>query len=159
MKFKKIGKLAMILVAGVTLTTALTGCSDDDDSSEQSSQVSHKKKLTKKQRINKEVKREQKNYKGDAKVAYNKEWNAITITPTSNDFTDSVNAALNDGEGESQDWKKLTESFKTLSTTVLENTEVADISVALVNPDNPDKILYSAQDGKTTYDLAKDGNK
>ena len=159
MKFKKIGKLAMILVAGVTLTTALTGCSDDDDSSEQSSQVSHKKKLTEKQRINKEVKREQKNFKGDAKVAYNKKWNAITITPTSNNFTASVNAALNGGEGESQDWKKLTESFKTLSTTVLENTEVANISVALVNPDNPDKVLYSAQDGETTYDLAKDGNK
>ena len=30
MKFKKIGKIAMILVAGVTLKTALTGCSDDD---------------------------------------------------------------------------------------------------------------------------------
>lgn len=159
MNLKKIEKLVMILVAGVTLTTTLAGCSDDDDSSAQSSQLSHKKKLTKKQRINKEVKREQKNYEDDAKVAYNKEWNAITITPTSKDFTESVTALINDGEGESQDWKKLTESFKTLSTTVLENTEVANISVALVNPNNPDKILYSAQDGKTTYDLAKNGSK
>lgn len=158
MQLNKITKLVLIAMVGVTLAGTLTGCSDDDDSS-QSSQVSHKKKLTKKQRINKEVKREQKVYKGEAKIAYNKEWNAITITPTSKDFTEAATAVINNGEGESEEWKKLTESFKTLSTTVIENTEVANISVALVNPNNPDKVLYTARDGKTTYDLAKDGSK
>lgn len=156
MKLNKIVKLVSIALVGVTLTSTLAGCSDDD--SESSTEVSHKPKLTKKQRIAKEVKREQKNYKDDAKVAYNKEWNAITITPTSDDFTEAVVATLNNGEGQSQEWKKLTESFKNLSSTVIENTEVANISVALVNPNNPDKILYSAKDGKTTYNVAKDNN-
>lgn len=157
MKWNKFIKLMSVAMIGVTLTSTLTGCSDDDsDSSEQSSQVSHKP--TKKQRLNKEVKRLQKAYKGKAKVAYNKKWNAITITPTSQDFAEAVTTLINSGEGESQDWKDLTNSLKELSNTVIQNTEVANISVALVNPNNTDKVLYTARDGKTTYDLAKDSN-
>lgn len=162
MNFKKISKLVAVGIVGVTLTGVLTGCSDDDSDSSSSTEVSQshkKKKLTKKQRIDKEVKRGQKIYKDEAKVAYNKDWNAITITPTSKDFTEAVTTLINNGEGESQDWKDLTNSLKELSNTVIQNTEVANISVALVNPNNPDKVLYTARNGKTTYDLAKDQNR
>lgn len=157
MDFKKVRKIAAIAIVGVSLVSTLTGCSDDDSDSSSSTEVSHKPKLTRKQRIEKEVKRDQKALK-DSKVAYNKDWNAITITPKSQEFTAAVEEVLNDGNGESQSWKNLTKQYKELSLVVVEKIEDPDISVALVNPNNPDKILYSAKDGKTTYDVSKDNN-
>lgn len=156
---KKVNKIMLLSAVGVALLGAVTGCDDNSDSSENSSQSSKPKPhLTKKQRINKEIKRGQKIYEGKAKVAYNKEWNAITITPTSQSFTASVVDVISNGDGQSQSWKDLTNTLKDLSTAVIERTKIANISVALVNPNNPDKVLYTACNGRTTYDLAKDGD-
>ena len=160
--------IAVILIVG-GLGNAMGLAADDEHNSASVAQTESKTKneksknkkavsYTKEQRISKEVKREQKIYKGEAKVAYKKEWNAITITPTSQSFTESVVAVIHNGDGESQDWKDLTDALKNLSITAYEKTKIPNISVALVNPNNTEKVLYTARNGKTTYDLAKDGD-
>lgn len=160
MKLNKIIKLVSIALVGVTLTSTLAGCSDDDsDSSTEVSSQSHKKKLTKKQRINKMVKSEQKVYGKKANVAYSKKLNAITVTPTSQAFTAEVTELLDHTSNESSDWKDLTNAFKDLSITVHDKTQIKDISVALLNPNNTVNALYIARNGETVYDLAKDQNR
>lgn len=148
MKFKK---FAILLVTGVSLATVLTGCSSNDDGSSTSSHVVHK--LTKQQRIHKELKELKETYKNDAKVTYSKKYKAFMIEPTEQDFTANVvEAAAN---GQTSEWNKFTKAMKNLSVTIGIDKKLPNTSVALVNPNNSKNLLYVAKNGETTYDFLK----
>lgn len=94
-----------------------------------------------------------KSYKGQAKVWFDADNKAFMIQPTSEDFKEELLDVV-----QSQDtdyWKQLTDSIDAVSRSLYKNVKLADF-VSIVNPDNPDKVLYSSLNGKTAYDFLKD---
>lgn len=93
-----------------------------------------------------------KSYKGQAKVWFDADNKAFMIQPTSEDFKEKLLDVV-----QSQDtdyWKQLTDSIDAVSRSLYKNVKLADF-VSIVNPDNPDKVLYSSLNGKTAYDFLK----
>ncbi|WP_283112458.1 capsid protein [Lactobacillus gallinarum] len=94
-----------------------------------------------------------KSYKGQAKVWFDADNKAFMIQPTSENFKEELLDVV-----QSQDtdyWKQLTDSIDAVSRSLYKNVKLADF-VSIVNPDNPDKVLYSSLNGKTAYDFLKD---
>lgn len=94
-----------------------------------------------------------KNYKGQAKVWFDAADKAFMIKPTSEDFKEEMLDIVADQD--TDDWKQLTNSIDAVSRSLYKNVGLADF-VSIVNPDNPDKVLYSSLNGKTAYDFLKD---
>ena len=111
---------------------------------------------SKRSRINKAVSIMQDNYEGQADVYYDKENDAIAIKPTTEDFEEAVIAVL-DGDASESDWHTLTDSIDDLSKTVYEDVHIKT-PIAIVNPENTDKVLYASYDGTTLYDVMDDNN-
>lgn len=74
------------------------------------------------------------------------------IQPTSEDFEEELLDVVADQD--TDDWKQLTDSIDAVSRSLYKNVKLTDL-VSIVNPDNPDKVLYSSLNGKTTYDFLK----
>lgn len=96
----------------------------------------------------------QSNYKGIADVGYDYANKAITIKPTSDAFAQEV-LAVYTGEESTSEWDNLTSNISNLSEKVYEDADT-DAMVAIVNPDDSDKVLYAAKDGTTVYDFMHD---
>ena len=111
---------------------------------------------SKRSRINKAVSIMQDNYDDKAKVYYDKENDIIAIKPTDEDFEEAVLAVMN-GEASKSDWKDLTDSIDDLSETIHDKLHIKT-PVAIVNPENPDKVLYASYDGSSMYDVMDDNN-
>lgn len=94
-----------------------------------------------------------KSYKGQAKVWFDADNKAFMIKPTSEDFKEEMLDIVADQD--TDDWKQLTNSIDAVSRSLYKNVGLADF-VSIVNPDNPDKVLYSSLNGKTAYDFLKD---
>ena len=94
-----------------------------------------------------------KSYKGQAKVWFDAADKAFMIKPTSEDFKEEMLDIVADQD--TDDWKQLTNSIDAVSRSLYKNVGLADF-VSIVNPDNPDKVLYSSLNGKTAYDFLKD---
>lgn len=94
-----------------------------------------------------------KSYKGQAKVWFDAADKAFMIKPTSEDFKEEMLDIVADQD--TDDWKQLTDSIDAVSRSLYKNVKLADF-VSIVNPDNPDKVLYSSLNGKTAYDFLKD---
>ena len=94
-----------------------------------------------------------KSYKGQAKVWFDAENKAFMIQPTSEDFKEELLDIVQSQD--TDDWKQLTDSIDAVSRSLYKNVKLADF-VSIVNPDNPDKVLYSSLNGKTAYDFLKD---
>ena len=75
------------------------------------------------------------------------------IQPTSEDFKEELLDVVQSQD--TDDWKQLTDSIDAVSRSLYKNVKLADF-VSIVNPDNPDKVLYSSLNGKTAYDFLKD---
>ena len=112
--------------------------------------------MSKQAKINKAVSIMQDNYEGQADVYYDKENDAIAIKPTTEDFEEAVIAVL-DGDASESDWHTLTDSIDYLSKTVYEDVHIKT-PIAIVNPENTDKVLYASYDGTTLYDVMDDNN-
>lgn len=112
--------------------------------------------MSKQAKINKAVSIMQENYEGQADVYYDSENKAIAIKPTTQDFEDAVIAVL-DGDASESDWHDLTDSIDELSKTVYEDVHIKT-PIAIVNPENTDKVLYASYDGTTLYDVMDDNN-
>ena len=112
--------------------------------------------MSKQAKINKAVSIMQDNYEGQADVYYDKENDAIAIKPTTEDFEEAVIAVL-DGDASESDWHTLTDSIDDLSKTVYEDVHIKT-PIAIVNPENTDKVLYASYDGTTLYDVMDDNN-
>ena len=94
-----------------------------------------------------------KSYKGQAKVWFDADNKAFMIQPTGKGFKDELLDVV--ATQDTDDWKGLTNSIDALSRSLYKNLKLADF-VSIVNPDNPDKVLYSSLNGKTAYDFLKD---
>lgn len=94
-----------------------------------------------------------KSYKGQAKVWFDAADKAFMIQPTSEDFKEELLDVVQSQD--TDDWKQLTDSIDAVSRSLYKNVKLADF-VSIVNPDNPDKVLYSSLNGKTAYDFLKD---
>ncbi|MBN3483022.1 capsid protein [Lactobacillus acidophilus] len=94
-----------------------------------------------------------KNFKGKAKVWYDSDNKAFMIQPTGTEFKEELLDII--ATQDTSDWKDLTDSMDSLSRSLYNNLQLADF-VSIVNPDNPDKVLYSSLNGHSEYDFLKD---
>lgn len=96
------------------------------------------------------------NYDGEADVYYDKENGIIAIKPTDEEFEDETIAVL-DGDESKSNWEDLTDSIDELSETIYDKLHIKT-PIAIVNPENTDKVLYASYDGETVYDVMDDNN-
>lgn len=122
---------------------------DLDDESESSEEST-----TDDSNINQVVSMIQKNFKDKATVSYDKDNKAILIIPTDEEFTDEVVDVAN-GAGDEDAWNGLTKSINDVSSEMVDKFG-AKVGLAIVNPQNHDKVLYEALDGNTVYDVVAD---
>ncbi|MGO2918632.1 MAG: hypothetical protein ACTICX_03045 [Lactobacillus helveticus] len=90
------------------------------------------------------------NFKGKAKVWYDAEDKAFMIQPTGSEFKEELLDIV--ATQDTDDWETLTDSMDKLSRSLYKNLGLADF-VSIVNPDNPDKVLYSSLNGESKYDF------
>lgn len=96
----------------------------------------------------------QDNYADEADVYYDKENDVIAIKPTDEEFEDETIAVL-DGDESKSNWRDLTNSIDELSETIYEKVHIKT-PIAIVNPENTNKVLYASYDGETVYDVMDD---
>lgn len=111
---------------------------------------------SKRSRIKKAVAIMRDSYSDVADVYYDKENKVIAIKPTDESFEEEMIAVLNGNESE-KDWDELTASIDDLSETVYEKCHIKT-PIAIVNPENTDKVLYMSYDGTSLYDVTDDNN-
>lgn len=111
---------------------------------------------SKRSRIKKAVAIMRDSYSDVADVYYDKENKVIAIKPTDESFEEEMIAVLNGDESE-EDWDELTASIDDLSETVYEKCHIKT-PIAIVNPENTDKVLYMSYDGTSLYDVTDDNN-
>lgn len=93
------------------------------------------------------------NFKGTAKVWFDAENKSFMIQPTGDEFKSELLGII--ASQDTTEWDTLTKSMDKLSRSLYKNLGLADF-ISIVNPDNPDKVLYSSLDGKTAYDFLSD---
>mgnify|MGYP005789839613 CR=1 FL=1 len=95
-----------------------------------------------------------KNYKGIAKVWYDKKNKMYMIQPTGDEFREELIECIN--ENNKKEWHEATNGIDALSKAIYEKLGLKDESVSIVNPDRPDKVLYTSMDGLGAYDFMDD---
>lgn len=137
-------------------STDSTEDDDVDDSSDDESESSTKSSSTDDSNVDQVVSMIQSQFKDKATVSYDKDSKAILIIPSDSEFTDEVVDVAN-GDGDEETWNKLTDSINDVSSQMVSKYG-AKVALAIVNPQNHDKVLYEALDGKTVYDVVTDGS-
>lgn len=136
-------------LAGVSLatTTVVTNTNSSNITVVQAS---------KRSRIRAAVADMQDHFGDEADVYYGKENDVIAIKPTSQEFEDETIAVL-DGEESESDWNDMTSALDDLSESLHDNLRIKT-PLAIVNPENTDKVLYMTYNGETLYDVMNDDN-
>lgn len=129
---------------------------DVDNSSDDESESSTKSSSTDDSNVDQVVSMIQSQFKDKATVSYDKDSKAILIIPSDSEFTDEVVDVAN-GDGDEETWNKLTDSINDVSSQMVSEYG-AKVALAIVNPQNHDKVLYEALDGNTVYDVVTDGS-
>lgn len=142
--YKSLKLLLAAILAGSSLATTTIVLNND-------SHVQVAQAMSKKKKIKKAVSIMQDNYDDTADVYYDKKNDVIAIKPTDEEFEDETIAVL-DGEESKSDWHKLTNSIDELSETIHDDLHIKT-PVAIVNPENTDKVLYMSYDGNSLYDV------
>lgn len=137
-------------------STDSTEDDDVDDSSDDESESSTKSSSTDDSNVDQVVSMIQSQFKDKATVSYDKDSKAILIIPSDSEFTDEVVDVAN-GDGDEETWNKLTDSINDVSSQMVSKYG-AKVALAIVNPQNHDKVLYEALDGNTVYDVVTDGS-
>ena len=137
-------------------STDSTEDNDVDDSSDDESESSTETSSTSDSNVDQIVSTIQSQFKDKDTVSYNKDSKAILIIPSDSKFTDEVVDVAN-GDGDEQTWNKLTDSINDVSSQMVSKYG-AKVALAIVNPQNHDKVLYEALDGNTVYDVVTDGS-
>lgn len=137
-------------------STDSTEDDDVDDSSDDESESSTEISSTNDSNINQVVSMIQSQFKDKATVSYDKDSTAILIIPSDSEFTDEVVDVAN-GDGDEDAWNGLTKSINDVSSEMVDKFG-AKVGLAIVNPQNHNKVLYEALDGNTVYDVVADGN-
>ena len=142
--------------SGDDSSTDSTEDDDVDDSSDDESESSTEISSTNDSNINQVVSMIQSQFKDKATVSYDKDSTAILIIPSDSEFTDEVVDVAN-GDGDEDAWNGLTKSINDVSSEMVDKFG-AKVGLAIVNPQNHNKVLYEALDGNTVYDVVADGN-
>lgn len=137
-------------------STDSTDDDDIDDSSDDKSESSTETSSTSDSNVDQVVSMIQSQFKDKATVSYDKDSKAILIIPSDSEFTDEVVDVAND-DGDEETWNKLTDSINDVSSQMVSKYG-AKVALAIVNPQNHDKVLYEALDGNTVYDVVTDGS-
>lgn len=96
----------------------------------------------------------QKGYSKLGSVEFNEKNKTFEITPTDDNTVEALKALAQDPSQASQiGWSNLTGSIKSNSKQ-LGNALGQGYSISIMNPSDSGKALYTAKDGKTTYDIA-----
>ena len=96
----------------------------------------------------------QKGYSKLGSVDYNEDSKTFQITPTDDNTVEALKALAQDpSQAEQMGWPNLTKSIKSNSGQV-EKALGDGYSISIMNPSDSSKALYTAKDGKTTYDIA-----
>ena len=137
-------------------STDSTEDDDVDDSSDDESESSTETSSTSDSNVDQVVSMIQSQFKDKATVSYDKDSKAILIIPSDSEFTDEVVDVAN-GDGNEETWNKLTDSINDVSSQMVSKYG-AKVALAIVNPQNHDKVLYESLDGNTVYDVVTDGS-
>ncbi|OCX50175.1 hypothetical protein BFD03_01200 [Limosilactobacillus reuteri] len=137
-------------------STDSTEDDDIDDSSDDESESSTETSSTNDSNVDQVVSMIQSQFKDKATVSYDKDSTAILIIPSDSEFTDEVVDVAN-GDGDEDAWNGLTKSINDVSSEMVDKFG-AKVGLAIVNPQNHNKVLYEALDGNTVYDVVADGN-
>ncbi len=100
----------------------------------------------------------QKGYSKLGTVSFDEDTKTYQIKPTDDNTVQAVQALVQDpSQAEQIGWPNLTKSIKQNSGEI-DNVLTDEYSLSIVNPDNTKQALYTAKNGKTTYDIANQGN-
>ena len=91
-------------------------------------------------------------YEGTAETGFHEANHFFYILPTSTPFINETRMML-EGQISHQHWLEFTDEIKDFSLFISDQLGHNDYSFALLNPDSPDLILYSARGGMTLYDV------
>ena len=90
-----------------------------------------------------------------AEVEYDSSADMLTIFPTDEGFTMEIFYMMLGHEESIRDWDILVESLAELSISVSEMVD-EDIQIAILNPEDSDKVLLLVQDGFVLYNFSDD---
>lgn len=90
-----------------------------------------------------------------AEVEYDSSADMLTIFPTDGGFTMEIFYMMLGHEESIRDWDILVESLTELSISVSEMVD-EDIQIAILNPEDSDKVLLLVQDGFVLYNFSDD---
>lgn len=100
----------------------------------------------------------QKGYAKLGTVSFDEASKTYRIKPTDDNTVKALQALVQDpSQAEQIGWPNLTKSIKQNSREV-DKVLTAEYSLSIVNPDNTKQALYTAKNGKTTYDIANQDN-
>lgn len=100
----------------------------------------------------------QKGYAKFGSVSFDEDSKTFNIKPTDDNTVQALQALVQDpSQADNMGWPKLTGSIKSNSSQ-LKDVLGTGYSLSIVNPDKTSQALYTAKDGKTTYDIASQNN-
>ena len=94
-------------------------------------------------------------FSSTSEVEYDSSADMLTIFPTDEGFTMEIFYMMLGHEESIRDWDILVESLTELSISVSEMVD-EDIQIAILNPEDSDKVLLLVQDGFVLYNFSDD---
>lgn len=96
----------------------------------------------------------QKAYSKLGTVSFDSSDKTFKVTPTNDEMKQALGQlAQNPGQADQMGWPKFTKSIRETSSQLV-NVLGNGYSISLLNPSDESKVLYTAKDGKTTFDVA-----
>ncbi|MBB1062301.1 DUF308 domain-containing protein [Limosilactobacillus fastidiosus] len=96
----------------------------------------------------------QKGYAKFGDVSFDSKTKTYKVTPTDDDTVNALKQLAQDpSQAEQMGWSKLTDSFKKNSKDI-DKAMGTDYSISIMNPGDDSQAMYTAKNGKTTYDIA-----
>lgn len=100
----------------------------------------------------------QKGYAKFGSVSYDDDSKTFSIKPTDKNTVQALEELVQDpSQAKNLGWSNLTKSIKANSSQ-LKSVLGSGYTLRIVNPDKTSQALYTAKDGKTTYDIANQNN-
>lgn len=158
------------IMAVLSATLLLWGCSDNNDIVEEELVKEEKIEIEKEETVVEEV--EEIEYSREdrvfiahvmmadafsimAEVEYDSSADMLTIFPTDEGFTMEIFYMMLGHEENIRDWDILVESLTELSSSVSGIVD-EDIQIAILNPEDSERVLLLVQDGFVLYNFADD---
>ena len=147
----KIGCLAIIFIVMVFVFTQCMRSGKDETKTPAANESISTRQNEKEQKALEIIK---ENFDDECKVEFNPKYKAFTLTPNYDDFSkDILNLIDNPDDPElRENWNSLVASFEYASKN-LPNVVGNGYSIVLVNPENSEKQLLTASDGKIIYNF------